>query len=355
MESGMTEKGNGRLVHYDLLRIFACFSVIMLHASAQFWYSMPVTDHRWLVANSYDAVFRFGVPVFVMISGALFLMPERKVALGKLYKHNILRLFTAFVVWSCAYGLWDCRRYEWDKIDWRPFALEMLGGRYHLWFVPMLIGIYMLLPVLKTWMDHTDKKGVEYFLALFLVCQILKETALVFIPSANVREVVGMLQVEMACSYVGYFVLGYYLAHWGLNGKLHKWVYVAGAVGLAGAVFFGNVMSLRAGEPQTGAFDSYSLFTFCVVVAVFLFFQEVVGRITFSAGWCRAIREVSAATFGIYLIHVLVIEALEGRGISSMTINNVAGIPLLAVLCLVIGYLVIAVIRRIPVVGKYIT
>ena len=95
-----------RLLHFDLLRILACFSVIVLHAAAQFWYGLPIDSTDWLVVNSYNAVFRFGVPVFVAISGALFLAPSREVNMRKLFFHNILRLvsctlcgppFTAFM------------------------------------------------------------------------------------------------------------------------------------------------------------------------------------------------------------------------------------------------------------------
>ena len=66
---------------YDLLRILAAFSVVILHISAQFWYDFDVTDFRWLTANSYDALFRFGVPVFG--GGALSLVSIIAHAVGK--------------------------------------------------------------------------------------------------------------------------------------------------------------------------------------------------------------------------------------------------------------------------------
>ena len=78
------KKTSGYQLYIDVLRIVACFSVIMLHTSAQAWYSLPVESGGFQIANSYDALFRFGVPVFVMISGALFLAPERKVEMRKL-------------------------------------------------------------------------------------------------------------------------------------------------------------------------------------------------------------------------------------------------------------------------------
>lgn len=351
METG---KQKGRYLPYDILRIAACFSVIMLHSSSQFWYDIPVNQTSWLVANSYDASFRFGVPIFVMISGALFLTPEKEISVKRLYTHNIIRLAVAYGFWSCVYGLWDARFFVPSEAGWKSYLLEMLGGSYHLWFVPMMIGIYMLLPVLKSWVQHASRKNIEYFLLLFLIFQIGKETLLVFIQSGSIRQAVGMLSVEMACGYVGYFVLGYYMASIRIPRKLHRWVYVAGATGLVLAVLCGNLQSLRAGEPKAGAYDSFSLFTFAVVAAIFLLGVEGLSKSTYSGKWSKVIQELSASTFGIYLMHILVLDWLKGKGIHSMTVNNIAGIPILALVCFVISCCITALLRRIPVAGKYI-
>lgn len=343
-----------RLLHYDLLRIFACFSVIMLHSASQFWYELPMDSRNWLVANSYDALFRFGVPVFVMISGALFLAPEREVGIKRLYTHNILRLAAAYLFWSALYGLWDSRTFQLSEAGIKPVLLEMMAGRYHLWFVPMLIGIYMLLPILRTWVAHAGKEGVQYFLGLFLVFQILRETLLCFIDSVNVKAFLTLLPVELVGSYVGYFVLGYYIAHYGIGKKYHKWIYLLGVSGVTLAVVFGNMLSLRAGEPNSAVFDSYSLFTFLPVAAIFLFFQEKISSIRFPGRIEGAIKEVSACTFGIYLLHILVIETLQSRGFHSMSVTILAGIPLLAAVCFLLCLACIMVLRRVPFIGKYI-
>lgn len=350
----MGEKAEKRFIHYDLLRIAACFSVIMLHSASQFWYELPLGSRNWLVANSYDAMFRFGVPVFVMISGALFLPAGRKLEIKRLYTHNILRLAVAYLFWSGVYGLWDCRSFQWKEAGWKAIVLEMLAGRYHLWFLPMLIGIYMLLPILRTWVEHADKKGIQYFLGLFLVFQVLKETLLCFVPSYNIRQFLGLLPVELVESYVGYFVLGYYVSHYGIRKEYHKWVYAGGAAGAAMAVILGNVMSLRAAEPVTGVFDSYSLFTFLAVAAIFLFFQEIVGKRQFSQGAACAIKGVSDCTFGIYLLHILGIEAMQTKGVHSMIMTNVVGIPFLALVCFLLCLVAIMALRRLPFIGKYI-
>lgn len=345
----------GRLVHYDFLRILACFSVIMLHSASQFWYDLPVSGRQWIIANSYDSIFRFGVPIFVMISGALFLNPARKLNIRKLYTHNIIRLVTAFLFWSCFYGLWDARKFDLVQAGIKPVLLEMMSGRYHLWFVPMLTGIYMLLPILRTWTKNAGKKELCYFLGLFFVMQILRETFYVFVLSPNVKQFAGSIDIEMACSYIGYFVLGYYIAHVGIPKKYHKWIYTAGGVGLAGALFFGSFLSILRDTPSAAAYDSYSIFTFFVVVSLFLFFQEVPGKIQFPQWAVRIAGELSAATFGIYLLHIWVLEELMDRGIHSMIVPNLIGIPMVALLCFFICCVAVALIRRIPFIGKYIS
>ena len=88
----MNQTTQNRNIQYDLLRILAAFSVVMLHSAAQHWYDLPIDSLDWKVVNAYDACFRFGVPIFVMISGAIFLDPLRELDMRRLYRHNILRL-----------------------------------------------------------------------------------------------------------------------------------------------------------------------------------------------------------------------------------------------------------------------
>ena len=139
-------KKRTRMIHYDLLRIAAAFSVVMLHSAAQFWYTLDIRSTEWIITNSYNAVFRFGVPIFVMISGAMFLDKNYTLNIKRLYKHNIFRMIVLYAVWSCIYGLYDCRNFDFAAVGIKEIIRELLYGRYHLWFIPMIVGIYMLLP-----------------------------------------------------------------------------------------------------------------------------------------------------------------------------------------------------------------
>lgn len=353
-EAPMTEKTNdNRMVHYDLLRILAAFSVVMLHASAQFWYDLAVTDFRWLTANFYDALFRFGVPVFVMISGALFLPGPPKTDMKKLYGHNILRLLLLYIIWSCLYGLLDCWRFGFRELTARDIIQEMLYGRYHLWYLPMQLGIYMLLPVLRIWVQNAGRKNIQYFLLLFLIFQIGSETVSALFPQGKIAYAASLIKPYMVCGYLGYFILGYYISHYGIDQKYHRFIYAAGCFSAVCNVFLSNGLSLRKGEPLGAIYDSYGIFTFAVSTALFLFFTAKVGRHSFSPKAGKIIRELSLDTLGVYILHIGLIECLKPFGIHSMTLPNTIGIPLFALSCFLTCSLLAAILRRIPVVGKY--
>ncbi len=68
---------------------------MILHISAQNWCEIDIASFKWQVFNFFDSIVRWAVPIFVMISGALFL--GRNSNIEKLYKKNILRIITFFL------------------------------------------------------------------------------------------------------------------------------------------------------------------------------------------------------------------------------------------------------------------
>src|SRR4051812_7155042 len=84
------------------LRLIALFAVIMLHVSAiplgQYGHLPTVT---WLTADFYNALVRFAVPVFVMITGALTL--HREYEFGPFLKKRLSRVVVPFLFWSLVY------------------------------------------------------------------------------------------------------------------------------------------------------------------------------------------------------------------------------------------------------------
>ena len=80
-----------KVIAFDGLRILAAFAVVVLHTVATlFMDSYPSSD--WNVANVYESLVRWSVPVFFMISGALFLNKGKAGFLGRSWLLLLLRL-----------------------------------------------------------------------------------------------------------------------------------------------------------------------------------------------------------------------------------------------------------------------
>ena len=69
--AGKTE----RVLYLDCLRILSIAAMMLLHISAQNWSSLDLHDPAWMLFDILNGATRWCVPVFLMISGVLFLNP----------------------------------------------------------------------------------------------------------------------------------------------------------------------------------------------------------------------------------------------------------------------------------------
>jgi surface polysaccharide O-acyltransferase-like enzyme len=128
-----TLKKNKRIEYFDWLRILCCFSVIIIHVSAQKWYSSPIISYEWKIFNIYHSTVRFGVPIFFMISGAIFL--ERDISFGIMLNKYIKRIYIKLLFWSFFYSL---REKIIHKNNYKKSFLIFLKGYYHLLYLRFL-------------------------------------------------------------------------------------------------------------------------------------------------------------------------------------------------------------------------
>lgn len=121
--------------------MFGAFAVIVLHVAASKWYTTDIHAFEWEAINFYDSIVRWTVPIFVMISGALFL--SRDIPVRKIYSKYIFRIFTAFVFWAF---LHVCL----DYVDMGILGIDFIQGRFlHMWFLFIIAGLYMIVPFVK--------------------------------------------------------------------------------------------------------------------------------------------------------------------------------------------------------------
>jgi surface polysaccharide O-acyltransferase-like enzyme len=141
-------------------------AIILLHVTAQNMPYVELAGTEWNIYNICNSASRWGVPVFVMISGSLFL--PREIPTKTLYKKYISRMAIAYIVWSAFYAIVDPVGHLIFTEGYQIIPAEIIGsfisGAIHLWFLPMIIGLYMCIPLIKqltqnnyiySWCDRT--------------------------------------------------------------------------------------------------------------------------------------------------------------------------------------------------------
>lgn len=187
-----------RIFYYDLLRAFAIIAVIICHVDHFFG---PLTSTTQIIAQmTFHDIGRIGVPIFLMISGAL-LLNRNYPDLGQFLKKRFTRIIYPFIFWiililAQLYHL----NYN-SAFLWKVF----IGEPSITWYFWVLIGIYLFIPVLNTFIKEYGEKGCEYFLTIWLITMILK--------TFNSYPLWANFDLSMFAGYIGYPILGYYLAN----------------------------------------------------------------------------------------------------------------------------------------------
>ena len=255
-----------RTISFDVLRILSALSVILMHITSERLFYLPMGTSDWLVNAFFNSIAHFGVPVFVMISGALFLNPHKEVYIKHLYTHSIFRLLVILLVWNSIYGIHDYLQY---KAPIKYLVWEIADGSNHLWFIPMLIGLYMLQPIILRWVKNASAAELKYFVIIFFLIHIVWETLTALELSDFITFLSKYRIITLFSDYAGYFVLGHIIVHTDLFDSKRKLIYITGAISFilnAPALF---LFSKIKGTPVTAATDSFSVLTFFYAIAVF--------------------------------------------------------------------------------------
>jgi len=349
---------DNRILYLDVARILAVASMVMLHAGSGTWMRLPVTSSGWQASNVYESMVRWCVPLFVMISGALFLRPDKDISLKRLYGKNVLRIVTAFVFWSVTYAVFT----TWGPIQLsRPvsgvgaFIAECVRGHYHMWFLYMIAGLYMIVPFLKK--ITADKKLTEYFLLLAFVFAIVIPSLSAIPALADSLAVVAAtkLNLHFVMGYSFYFVGGYYLHQNALSRRTKVGLYLLGAAGVLFTWFITNHLSVREGAAVTRWLEFLCPQTAMTTLAIFVLLRNTVSNIRFRDTTVRRILTVSKYSFGVYLVHVFFLYIADRIDhAATRDIHPAVTIPLYTVFVLACSYAASAVLHRIPVLNRFI-
>lgn len=338
-----------RQTELDILRFFATLAVIVIHIGR-----IPYVSECW-ASGLFDvsiAPFVSSVPVFFMISGRFFLDERKTITLHTLFRKNIFRLTFTFVLWSAVYTMY----YVWDgtyaELNIFGILTEYIHGPVHFWYLYATVGLYLLTPLFRKIVQ--DKAVCRYALVLFAVYNLTTQY-LIYLPKVGgiVEHAVGRLGLESLSGYMGCFLLGYVLY---INQKkiTKRWeitIYILGAV-LMSLTYILDIsisVELRSSDfvkqNQKPNVIFYS-------AAIYLFFIKRVSKCAFSDRIRKLFAKTTEYGFGVYILHALVIELFIFLPFPARPMSPALVTVVLTVCVYIVSFLLTAMIRKIPGVGK---
>lgn len=346
-----------RTIYVDVLRIVAMLMVVIIHVSASSWHGSDVRSFEWKTFNVFDSMARSAVPIFVMISGMFFLNPDKPFAIGTLYKKNILRLAIAYIFWSIAYAVFMMiyKGMAWNEnsISWLiDYALD---EHYILWYLPMLIGVYILVPVLRPITAMKSKKLLEYILWVFFIFGVFIRTLNKFDLNEDLLLVLNKIQLDGFVAYVGYFLLGYYVFTYDFKKKWRIVIYILGILSVFVTIFVGQHFALEANKPGNILYGYHMMTTFFEGLAIIVFIKssKFIAGLSDNRAVSTAVVEFSALTFGMYLIHDMVLKVFIKLGFTTTAFNPILAVSSLVISVFIVSAILVFILRKIPFVKKY--
>lgn len=332
-----------RIFYLDFIRVIAILLVIFIHVS-----TIDTTKHigttDWQIIKMLNYFAHISVPIFFMISGTLILNSPKALSLKYTWQKRIPRVVIPFVIWSIILptvisltsnllstnDVWGRSKFILNKPTIPVF-----------WFMYPLIGVYILSPIIKTFVDNASLKMLFYVTSVWLVtCSLL--------PSVNVmmgKDMKHVFQLSPVSNFLliggftGYFILGYLLSQMDFR-NISSFALLTLFIGIG---TFGNFFS----ESVPKTFDtnnSYyvtSLFIPIMSIAAFILLQKWGSSIR-SRGVINFFESLAPLVFGIYLLHYLVIFFIEPWFFKN---TNLRGIPATFLRYIVVVFITIVTIR----------
>ena len=388
-------KSENRVVWVDWLRVVACLMVIFVHATEPFYLGgegsqiLTKVDAFW--ASFFDSVVRACVPLFIVASS--YLQFPLHYSSGEFFRRRAVRVLVPFVLWSAVYAfVWGEPAENFKNL---LFNFNYAAG--HLWFVYMLIGVYLLMPLLSPWAERVSKRELQVYLAICVFTTLVpiirdwysgggENLTVIYGVSGLPRQALTPLWGEASWNaygtfyylsgFIGYLLLGLYLRRFVGELSWKKTLAIALPCYLVGfAVSFGGflwrVFESCGGEfPATGLVEKAVWWetTWCndtigvvlMTVAWLLLFKKIKSSGGF---YQKVLLPVSKASYGIYLLHLLVLVPISGavREWLGVGLEGKLGVwttPVEIVVSGVLGFvcsaIIAVVLQKIPKFGKYI-
>lgn len=304
-----------RSLSYDIIRIVALLMIVMVHVSAYIVIFFPATDKiEWTIGNIFNGLSRAGVPMFVLLSGALLLNEDKPFDPRKFYKKNFLTMLLLTIGWMIAYGLFYAvllplmEGKPIEMINFWSFILTFKGSEYpHLWYMLMVLGMYLAIPLLRLFVKRENKGYIVGTIIAAIIVQFVAKTADIFTRGheMTVSTFLEKFYLQPLTGFIGFLLIGWYLNEYTLKKGTRILLYILGIAAVVGSTLAVYWSIDTIPDIRSYMYSQSTLPALIYGVALFVFIQSLCkGKRTES----KLTATMSDCSFGVYLFHVAVLE-----------------------------------------------
>lgn len=316
-----------------MLRVAACFSVVFSHCCDPFVAHFDANREMFVTGVFAGSLMRPCVPLFAMMTAVLLLPIKQGTTLNEFYRKRIGRIVKPLVFWSLALPLMAYFYFtavsphtpnpQLSVAQYTPatllqrlytFVFNFNFDTTPLWYLYMLIGLYLVMPIINSWLVQATQKEIKTLLCVWVPTLFMPYVKMVA-PLLGYAGNYGHMGLLGECDwnvygtfyyvsgFAGYLVLAYYLKKyplqwsWGKMAAICLPMFIAGyavtSVGyiITNSYFPGNYAYLEILWYFAG------INVFMMTFPVFVVIQKLNIK---QSPW---LSQAAKLTFGIYLCH----------------------------------------------------
>src|SRR5665647_3151477 len=172
--------------------------------------SCHLKEYNYGRHQTYDSIARSAVPLFVMLTGALLLQPNKvDEPLGVFFKKRWNRIGINVIFWGAIFFAWDFL-VRGQSLSVVSILQGVFAGPYvHFWYVYILIGLYLITPLLRVVVANADWRIIRYFLIIWFIGTGIV-TIVTLYANLSSQTIWFKNNVFLLTGLIGFFILGAY-------------------------------------------------------------------------------------------------------------------------------------------------
>ena len=324
-----------RIEYIDTLKFIAIFAVIAIHALHAFGIGEGIEVLN-LDISTFRQIFHFAVPIFLMITGALFL--NKEIELKEFITNRTIRIVYPLLFFTIIIHLLQISNYIFS----------------YYWYSWMIIGTLFAIPIINKFIQYSSEKEILYYICIFIIFSIIGQIT-------NLFNIQSALDITFFYNPVSYLILGYYLSNKKIDYSDNKIIIFSILIFIVS-----SLLRMYSGSfHYTSEFHTYldlSILQILQACSVFIFIKTIysmketaIYKILNQKNCKKYILSVSRASYGMYLVQNILLYIIKPK-FKLLELGGTQSVILILVIAIsvfFISWIIVLILSKIPILKKF--